>query len=418
MPANTGCHPSAIAAIDELRSLIARSPAGPNALEGVESVAAADAEFAFRLFHELTADSGENVFFSPYSISTALSMTLAGARGNTAAEMRAVLGVEDDQAWHDARNRLELALLKSEGRSLPHHGNAVPLTLETTNAIFGQRDYAFRNPFLDLLAANYGAGMQTVDFISAYEAARLAINDWVAQRTRDRIPVLLAPGLIDDLSRLVLVNAIFFRANWVEQFDPSRTTDEAFHRLDGSTVDVAMMHASPRTAYESRPGWAATVLPYWGSASMTVIVPDEGRFAEVERALTPEFLSAIDPNSDWIVHLSLPKWESESTIDLKPLLQQLGMVDAFIWGTADFSGIADFSQTGEPDLVITDAVHQASITVDEEGTEASAATAVVVGLESVPPEATLTIDRPFIYLIRDDLTGEILFLGRFLGPDA
>jgi serpin (serine protease inhibitor) len=201
------------APVVELRSSKNRRPGGT---AGVAALAAADADLAFRLYHELTAENSDNLFFSPYSISTAFSMQLGGARGNTADEIATVLGVGNDEAaWHDARNRLELALASLQGRFLPGEGDATPLTLETANAIFGQTDYAFKEEFLDLLAAYYGAGMQTVDFGSDPEAARLGINAWVAERTRDRIEELLKRGSITDLTRAVLVNAIYFKAGWV-----------------------------------------------------------------------------------------------------------------------------------------------------------------------------------------------------------
>jgi serpin B len=381
----------------------------------VTSVAAADADFAFRLYRELTADNSDSLFFSPYSISTALSMTLAGARAKTADELRAALGVAvEDAAWHDARNRLELALGSAVGRTRPYQGEAEPLTLEATNAIFGLAGYAFRDEFLDLLAADYGAGMQATDFVGDSEGARAAINAWVAERTRDRILELLKEGSIDSLTRAVLVNAIFFKANWVGEFSPEGTRPEPFRLLDGSTREVQMMHGSPRTGYATGDGWAAVRLPYWGSASMVVIVPDAGRFADIEQQVDATFLHDLELG-DAQVTLSLPRWESESTIDLIPVLHTLGVIEVFDQNRADLSGVADFSQTNEP-LYVSGVIHQANITVDEEGTEAAAATAVVISAESGTRAVSLTVDRPFIYVIQDDITGEILFLGRLLKP--
>jgi serpin B len=412
--------PLAVAAIQELRSSTARKTPGGDRLEGVVDVVSADAHLGWQLYHLLIEENTENLFFSPYSISTALSMAFGGARGDTAEQMRSVLGVsEDDQAWHDARNRLELALTDPTDRSHPVQGDAVPLTLEPTNAIFGQAGYAFRDEYLDLLAADYGAGMQAVDFIGAPEPARLAINDWVAERTHGRIPELLRQGAINALTRAALVNAIYFKGNWVSKFNPDDTSTADFHLLDGSRVDVDMMHASPETRYAAGKGWAAVTLPYWGSASMIVIVPDQDRYQDVEPTIDAEFVAELDKSmTAYEVHLALPKWETSSTIDqLSPQLQQVGMVDAFDPVMADFSGMADFSQTFER-LFIDKVVHQANITVDEEGTEAAAATAVLMVGECncPPPEVTLTVDRPFIYLIRDDVTGEILFIGRLLDP--
>ena len=414
--------PSAVAAvgqIQELRSETLRNAPGPDRLAGVATLSTADADLGFRLYHELTNGSDENLFFSPYSISTALSMTLAGARGNTAEEIAAVLGVgADQQAWHDARNRLELALSSLESRHLPSEGEAEPLTLEPTNAIFGQADYAFRDAYLDLLAADYGAGMQAVDFIGNPEAARLGINAWVADRTRDRIEELLKEGSITPLARAVLVNAIYFKGNWYHEFAGDRTSAEPFHPLEGPAWDVQTMHASPETGYASGRGWAAVQLRYWGDASMIVVVPDEGRFSDIESRVDSEFVDELRAAlTTHEVHLSLPRWESESTLSLSRVLEELGIHDAFDEDRADLSGMADFSRTGES-LFVADVIHQANITVDEEGTEAAAATAVLVFAvcKCPPPEVTLTIDRPFIYLIRDDITGEILFLGRVLNP--
>ena len=346
-------------------------------------------------------------------------MALAGARGNTAAEIALTLGVsEDEAAWHFARNKLDLALSSLDGRSLPYRGDAQPLTLEPTNSIFGQAGYAFRDEFLDLLAADYGAGMQAVDFRSDPEAARKAINAWVAERTRDRIEELLARGSIDTFTRAALVNVIYLKANWMSQFNPERTFADPFHRLDGTTTDVPMMHGSKDAGYAIGPGWAALQLPYWGSASMIVVVPDEGEFAEIEGGLDAAFVTEVSARlTEHEVELSLPKWESESELSLTPMLTNLGIQDGFDMMQADLSGMADFDQTREQ-LYVSGVVHQANITVDEAGTEAAAATAVLVSATCAcgPPPATLTVDRPFIYLIRDDITNEILFVGRLLEP--
>jgi serpin B len=325
--------------------------------------------------------------------------------------MAAVLGIGADQdAWHAGRNRLELTLTDAASRP-PLVSGAVPLTLEPTNAVFGQADYPFKTDFLDLLATDYGAGLQTVDFAADPEAGRLAINAWVAQRTHDRIEELLSQGAIDELTRMVLVNAIYFKASWVYPFDPDQTAPAPFHLLDGSTSEVPMMHAGPRTSYSVGDGWQAIRLPYYG-ASMLVIVPDEGRFLEVEALLDPAFIANVETLlGEAQVTLTMPKWESESSLGLIPVLQEMGVHDLFDPYRADLSGIADASQ-----LYVTDVVHQANVTVDENGTEAAAATAVVVGDTSAPQPVTLTIDRPFIYLIRDGATGEMLFLGRLLEP--
>jgi serpin B len=404
-----------VGGIAELRSSVGRAPRGAAAQAQLDGVVAADTDFALRLYLRLVASEQGNLFLSPYSISTALTMTYAGARGQTAQEMAAVLGIGADQdAWHAGRNQLELSIADTSD-SRPFEGDAVPLTLEATSAVFGQAEYPFKSDFLDLLAADYGAGLQTVDFVGETEAARLAINGWVAQRTRDRIEELLARGAIDELTRMVLVNAIYFKANWLNQFDPAQTAPSPFRLLDGSLRDVPMMHQTLRTnRYAQGDGWQAVQLAYWG-ASMTVIVPDDGRFAQVEGALDSTFLTGVAAGwREALVTLTMPKWESESSLGVIPQLQELGMHEVFDPNNADLTGIADVEQ-----LYVSGVIHQANVTVDETGTEAAAATAVVVGTTSGRPDpepVTLMLDRPFIYLIQDDATGEILFLGRLLEP--
>jgi serpin B len=407
--------PIAIAQVGEIRSNVARQPVGSATAEQLVELAAQDADFAFRLYHQITQAETGNVFISPYSISTALSMTYAGARGNTAAEMAEVMGIwPDAAAWHAARNRLELKLAALPRQ--PHYGEGerVPFTLEPVNTMFGQAGFPFEADFLDVLAASYGAGMQTVDFATATEAARQAINAWVADKTHERIPELLKAGDLNSWTVFALVNAIYFRANWQNQFDPEQTRSEPFQMLDGATRDVEMMHGVFEVPYARGDGWQAVSLPYWG-AEMVVVVPDEGRFDEIESEVDAAFLeelaSGLEENE---VTLGLPRWESETRAYLIPALQALGITDLFVPGAADLTGIADADG-----LFVTNVIHQANITVDEEGTEAAAATVVIGGfICACGPDAsvTLTIDRPFLYFIRDQAAGEILFMGRLLEP--
>jgi serpin B len=406
---------AAVGEIVEARSDAARNPIDAATSEQLTEMVAADRAFAFDLYRTLIAEENGNLFISPYSISTAMSMVLAGARGETAEELASTLGVGvDKSAWHPARNRLELELAALADYVPPGGGDAVPLTLERTNSIFGQAGYPFVPDFLDLLAANYGAAMNAVDFVRHPEPSRLAINAWVAERTRDRIEELLPQDSIDELTRAVLVNAIFFKANWVHQFDPELTETAPFRLLDGSTVDVSLMQGSMRLDYAAGDGWQAVQLPYIGGASMIVLVPDDGRYAEVEGRLDEELLAEVSGAlAEHQVELGLPRWESASDLDLIPPFKSLGVELLFDWHSADLTGIANVP--GE-NLFVTGVFHQANINVDEVGTEAAAATAAVVGLESLPPPATLTVDRPFIYLISDDANGEILFLGRLLEP--
>jgi len=376
----------------------------------------ADTDFAARLYRQIAAGQTGNVFLSSYSISTALSMAYPGARGNTAAEMKQVVGIWDDQqAWHAARNRLEIELAAlAQAQYGAEGGQLTPLTLTPANTMFGQQNYPFKADFLDVLAADYGAGMQTVDFSGATEDARLAVNDWVASHTKERIKDILAKGDVDDLTRFVLVNAIYFQANWRHEFSAKETQTEPFHGLDGQTSDVSMMHGGGKLNYASGAGWQAVRVPYFG-ASMLVIVPDEGRFEDVEAEVNAQFLNDLTANpQEAEVKLGLPRWESESRSDLVDTLNAMGIVDLFDRDKANLTGIADVEQ-----LYAKHVIHQANITVDEEGTEAAAATALVGEAASgVNLNVTLTIDRPFLYLIQADTTTEILFMGRFVGPEG
>jgi serpin B len=411
-PAQTTA-PSAAAQLAELteyRSTVARDTASASSDQQMRQVVAADSAFAFNLYHELANGSQSDVFLSPYSISTALSMVLAGARGTTADQMSQVMGVSDSAEWHPARNLLAARLVEQLPAGID--GTAQPMTLDTTNAIFGQSGYPFEQPFLDLLARDYGAGLEAVDFANQPDNARVAINTWVAQQTADRIRELLAQGSVDELTRAVLVNTIYFKANWMNQFDPKATTNNDFHLLNGSVVSVPTMRLNFGLDYAAGDGWAAVSLPYWG-ASMTIIVPDAGKFAQIEKSINPTFLANLDSSlSEYGLALSVPKWSADDTTDLVPPLQALGITDLFHYPPADLSGI----ETIEP-LYISDATHKANISVDEQGTEAAAATALVAEATAGNGKtATLTVDRPFIYLIRDQNTNEIVFMGRVMDP--
>lgn len=394
-----------------LRSDVERESPGPAAPGDVVD---GDTEFALDLFRELVADDTEaNLFLSPYSISVALAMTLSGARGDTFDEMAAVLGATDGDDWHAGRNALDQALL-AERSTIE---GLMPLELEIANSLWGQADYPFNDDFLDLLARHYGTGIETVDFAGASEEAREAINAWVEDATNDRIEDLIPEGAIHELTRLVLVNAIFFHANWVHQFDPDLTEDATFRSPAGDVV-VPMMHQNIRTDYGAGDGWEAVRLPYAGDASMLVIAPEDGRFDEVVSALDPAQLDVVrDTISDHGVDLRMPRFELRSQVSLPDVLERLGMVQAFVEPTADsgadFTGMVDLRE-----LFVSDVVHQAFVSVDEDGTEAAAATAVIMSATSAPPPAMLTLDRPFVFVIQDDDTGSILFVGQVTDPTA
>lgn len=399
----------AVEGIREVRSDAARAPVDDVGADVIAKVVASDRQFAFRLYREFLATESGNLFYSPYSVSTALSMAYAGARGQTATQMAAALGIDvDDAAWHGGRNSVELKLAAQR----PVPSTFVPLKLEPTNGLFGQDGFAFEPDFLRILAADYGAGLQAVDFATRAAAARDLINAWVAARTADRIKDLLPHGAVSSQTVAVLVNAIYFKANWWDQFDPKATAAQAFNRLDGSTVSADQMHGRLMTDYAAGDGWQAVRLRYAGDASMLLIAPDAGQFSDVETAFDGELLSQVeDELASADVVLDMPKWESASAIDLEPPLQALGITDLF--GPADLTGV---SAAGG--LAVSNAVHQANITVDEQGTEAAAATALAIAGSAPAKTVTLSIDRPFLYLITDDVTGEILFVGRVVDPTA
>jgi serpin B len=290
--------------------------------------------------------------------------------------------------------------------------------LNVVNAIWGQQDYEFRVAFLDTLAENYGAGLRILDFINEPEPSRVTINDWVSEQTEDRINNLIPPGGITSLTRLVLTNAIYFNAAWEHKFTEEATTDLPFYLLDSRSITVPMMKQTENFGYAAGGDYQAVEMPYdGGELSMVVVLPSEGEFKEFEDGLDYEQVKRIIDNlNDRRVELTMPKFEFESDFSLKQALSALGMAEAFSGG-ADFSGM-----TGNKDLFISDVIHKAFVLVEEGGTEAAAASAVIMVMSAPGPEpeepVTVTIDRPFIFLIRDIETGAILFIGRVINPAA
>jgi serpin B len=377
----------------------------------VGQLARDNAAFAWDFYREATKP-GENLFLSPHSISVALAMTWAGARGETEAEMADAMHFTlGQERLHAAFNALDLELQK---RAEAGSAEApLPFRLNVTNALFGQVGFSLLDSFLDTLAQHYGAGMRLMDFVAETEQSRLAINEWVSERTEQRIEELIAPGIIDAATRLVLVNAIYFTASWAEPFDEAATRDAAFRRLDGSEVMVPTMHRNVEAVYGEGAGFQAAELAYDGrQLAMLLLVPDEGTFTAFEETLSERMVDEVRAGlSAHLVELAFPKFSFRSNVPAKAPLQALGMVAAFGAGQADFSGMTDTAP-----LFIQDVVHQAFIAVDERGTEAAAATAVIVGETSAPPPATLSIDRPFVFAIIDRMTGATLFVGRVLDP--
>jgi len=397
-----------LAATGELRSQLVRDTRPAVPASAVKRLVDANTATALDLYGQLAKTPG-NVFFSPYSITTALTMAAAGARGHTLQQMLAVL---HDQLpageIHAATNALNLALLGPRARP-PAGADGKPLELELANAEWSQTGFAVERAFLDVLARDYGAPLNTLNFERDPKGATDAINRWVAQHTNNKIKNLFDPPL-DPATRVVLANAVHFKASWQQPFDPNQTSDGEFTTTSGSTVTVPFLHGQPRITYAAAPGWQAADIPYIGDASMTVVVPDAGTFADFEHSLDPAKLASIVGDlqpSD--LTLALPKLDLKDTANLIPALRKLGMTDAFA-ANADFSGI---SRTAS--LSISKVVHQATVTVDEKGTEAAAATGIAFE-ESLVNAHSLVVDRPYLFFIRDTKTGSILFMGRVTDP--
>lgn len=376
---------------------------------------AGNSAFAFDLYQALRGGEG-NLFFSPYSISLALAMTHAGARAETERQMADTLHFTLPQSQlHPTFNVLDAAL-SSAGQAEEGDGDEAGFQLNIANAIWGQEGFEFLPAFLDTLAENYGAGLRTLDFAENAEDARITINNWVSEETEEKIKDLIAQGVLSSETRLVLTNAIYFNGKWLLQFDPALTFDDRFDLLDGSGVVVPMMSQEEDFRYGAGDGYQAVALPYQGAnMSMIFVLPELERFEEVESALSADFLNGvIDGLEKQHVDLTVPKFTFESEFGLSQTLSEMGMADAF-GEEADFSGM-----TGGRDLFISDVIHKAFVAVDEEGTEAAAATAVVMAeMAMMPQEAVeMRLDHPFLFFIRDEDSGTILFAGRVLNPEG
>jgi len=367
--------------------------------------------FAFDLYQALREKDG-NLFYSPHSISLALAMTYAGARGETAQQMANTLHFNLSQDnLHPAFNNLDIEL--SERGQGAQGKDDEGFRLNIVNAIWGQKDYSFLPTFLDVLAENYGAGLRTLDFIKETEKSRVTINDWVSDQTEGRIEDLIPQGVIDAATRLVLTNAIYFNAAWQYPFGETMTADGLFYLLDGGQVTVPMMKQTESFGYTEGEGYQAVELPYdGGELSMVILLPRAGQFEAFEEALKAQQVDDIIRGlQNTQVTLAMPQFEFDSDFSLKDILTGMGMPVAFS-GSADFSGM-----TGSPDLFIDEVLHKAFVSVDEAGTEAAAATAVIMKETAMPSQPVeVTIDRPFIFLIRDIDTSAILFIGRVLNP--
>jgi serpin B len=387
---------------------MAIEPNQPNPLMG--SVVEGNNKFAFELYQKLQSQQG-NLFLSPYSISTALAMTCAGARGQTEQEMAKTLqfptGISNEQF-----NKAFGEIIKQ----LNAEGQKGAFALVVANALWGQKDYKFLPDFLTTVKTNYDGSLEQVDFKTQAEEARKTINAWVENKTRDKIKELIKPGTLDTMTRLVLTNAIYFKGKWAHQFKTDLTKESPFTLLTGEkALGVPMMNQKERFGYIEINDIQLLELPYKGDTlSMVVLLPKKpDGIKDLEKLLNDDNLK------DWMsglrkreVQVYFPRFKMTSEFGLADVLKEMGMPDAFSDDKADFSGM-----TGKKDLFISAVVHKAYVDVNEEGTEAAAATGVVMRTTSVElPPPVFRADHPFIFLVRDNHTGSILFLGRVANP--
>lgn len=384
-------------------------PAASLEREESEAVVKGNTAFALELYRRLGEREG-NIFLSPHSITTALAMTYAGAREKTAAQMANVLRFSlDSEALHPA-----LAELTKRMDNIQREGD---IQLRAANSLWPQKDYPFLEEYLDLLKKYYGVTVTPMDYKRAAETARQTINRWVEEETRDKIKNLLQPGILNALTRLVLVNAIYFKGNWASRFDETLTREDVFFLLSGKRTRVPLMRQEHEFRWAEMESMQILELPYNGDQlSMMVLLPRRrDGLPDLERQLTAENLSAwtacLRPKK---VRLFLPRFKITSRFRLDQTLMSMGMVDAFDAGKANFAGM-----DGHPNwLYIGAVIHQAFVDVTEEGTEAAAATAVVMRLATAKPISppVFRADHPFLFLIRENKTGSILFMGRVADP--
>lgn len=398
-----------------------KPPAGkgaedPPSGDDVTTLSHDNGKFAFDLYRELSEGEG-NLFFSPYSISTALAMTYVGAVGDTRDAMA------DTLRFSLPSDRLHGAFEELSGDlgSRTAGGDEGSFHLNSANAVWAQEGHPFQDVYLDVVKGSYGGEVSLADFVGDPEGSRSEINGWVGEATHGRIEDLIAPGVIDALTRMVLVNAVYFKAGWFYPFDEGATATAPFYLLDDTTAGVEMMKATEYFGHGVGDGYQVVVLPYAGGEMfMVVLLPDQGLFREFEERLDADLLDeALAQVGQSYVALEMPRFGFDASFRLADTLKAMGMSAAFDAGAADFSGMDGLSCAAGDDgcLYVGAVVHKAFVSVDEEGTEAAAATGVMMRNESANPmPVEVRVERPFIFTIIDDATGTNLFLGRVLKP--
>ncbi|CAL1596614.1 unnamed protein product [Knipowitschia caucasica] len=415
----------------------------------------ANTSFALNLFKVLSDnDRTSNVFFSPVSISSALAMVLLGAGGNTATQMSEVLCVKEAQKPPQGgamqQMQMQMQIPQHLQQSLPQHlrtgclktkdlsdevhssfGSLLqllnradaPYALSVANRLYGEKTYQFVEDFLGGTRKHYNAELESVDFIGNSEEARVMINTWVEAQTQGKITDILAKGVVDGLTKLVLVNAIYFKGNWNKQFNESSTRDYKFRINKNETKPVKMMHQKSKfpLTYISEASCQVIDLPYKGKElSMLVFLPNDIEdgstgLEKLEEQLTYEnFVEWTRPDmmDEVEVQVGFPRFKMEEKYDMKNVLTSMGMVDAFDMGKSDFSGMSPAN-----DLFLSKVVHKAFVEVNEEGTEAAAATAAIMMLRCAMRPAAFIADHPFLFFIRHNATNSVLFAGRYCSPE-
>jgi serpin B len=390
----------------------------PGSENSMQDVSNATNGLALDLYRSL-GPAKENLTFSPLSIETALALTYGGARGQTAEQIAHVLHCSlPADRLHPAFGDLIATLMKSPLTDSLQSGPP-PSELTIADALWAQQGYSFQQPFVDLATKYYAGGLHRVNFKADAEAARKTINDWVAQQTHDKIRDLIPSGAIDpQVTRMILTNAVYFRAPWVYQFKPENTREGKFHLARGGSVVTPMMHQKEMFGYFRGEGFQALDLPYAQSpATMTILLPDRvDGLAALEKSLTPERIATWADKLEFTeVRVALPRFKLTSSFELGKTLAALGMPDAFNAKKADFSGIAS-----QESLYLADVVHRAYVDVNEKGTEAAAATGMMFGATAMAPAQPreFNADHPFLFMIRDSGSGALLFLGRVGNPKA
>jgi serpin B len=421
----TGCDSITPAPIEYHDPDVAR-PA-PNSVDA-PSVAVAVNDAGYDIFHAVAANSDGDVVLSPISIGLAFGMLDLGASGSVADALDSLFRypVAGDARW-SAFNTLQQETVRDPGPTPTPTSTADvapprPPTVAIANRLFQDAGYPVVPAYAEGLQKWFGAGIEPFAIRSDPEAARLHINAWVKDQTLGLIPDLIPAGAIDSSTNLVLVNALYLKALWATPFISSATADGPFTRLDGSTATASFMHDSQlKVAAVVGDGYSAVDLPYaggdlsdeGGDLSMLVVVPDAGNYAAIESDFGTDFVASVDASLErQTVDLALPRFESDSAINLRDVIEN----DLGIAGLFDTPG--GLVGIGTPDLTVSNALHSAKIAIDEEGTEAAAATAIMMDSAFSPPKVAITVDRPFLYVIRDHSTGAVLFVGRVLDPSA